>query len=1188
MSWCGTRLTGEQAANAAVLCAAMSSKEFGAFLDSDPSALSLAEGLDLPPLFASDEMTVVESKQSIFCCVKPTHIPQQLIDVTERQTTFRYGGRVHTAFNKRAKRILALLQRPYDPQTSRLSLLDFARKQSKPMVFCGHALTGGIAHVCLLELVYAALPHELRVKFEAVDTAHQQIPHPDNLSQLEAQLDDALTNNTTSIGLDVRSIAFGAPYVATTSCAQLLRSLKIQQNLLTVVNEFDCMPNIFDVAQTSALISTTTSRVISISKATGVLLGLLPTVERVAEARNVPMQLAVSAYTTMTWEIVHKAFVAFQKRVLEKAWDGVGDYKPLGQYVILAKDSLGVQLLEGDSVVELLRRDMQALTGRALWQHIMAAYVTQVSKRTQGCSATMNHYERLHVDMNATTKEIRSAYKTQALKWHPDRWSMADAADRKRAEAMFKLLAEAYEVLSDADAKAKYDQTLEKETKLSWSDEFFHHGTVQGKSLDEAMAVFKTVSDTWGRTLSRFSTGNGVVVVPKSNPRFLGNNHDNLFAPDKMRVVRRDQTVTYVASDEMLITDKAASTRASSDVLRGAATMVGGAVLVGAGIAVVVRAWSQYSDNTRRERQADAVREMSFPLLHRLLMDASSTSETALMVQDSKDVVPRQENVSTECLDEFYDCLDEVEWATLHQQGEDDFFDCIATIQDEDVDFTFPQGAFVTTPFGVGSVVHETNGVYAVELPKLGVAHVQRIHVTRGASAMVELKETKLEGKRRQLAERVIQAYGLANATSLDTTSMLAAGKDAAIDSGMKAAGGVALASGLECVVPGLGAAAAPLTVAAILVDIGREYMEYREKKPLTAASERLSMQSFRLKAGQHVASGSAAAAGASLGLYGVSSAVGYWTGAAAMGPLGLVAATSAAVVGGILGYAVGSSAYAGSTASYFTSLQDSSAEIDRLELGAKVLFTQYDPNGTGCISKDDCKQLISQLCADVSESGYTRAIAILDAPGFEGPITWSMFWDWVSSEAVKKLDRLQQADKKAQGSSWWSHYQAYFAYSSRPNAEVAPCCPTLTMYPSVHAALKFRQKEVVKDIAIHLAQVDALAERNWLGSDDAYQLKLYLQSDDEDLQRQAQVTIQKLEQAFSIENEDTAHVEISSAFSAVDDNQKHREHVDAMCSLLSKRGLGKLLLENRIESPANARREDLHALALAYLTQEE
>ena len=67
--------------------------------------------------------------------------------------------------------------------------------------------------------------------------------------------------------------------------------------------------------------------------------------------------------------------------------------------------------------------------------------------------AKRDFYEILGVPKNASDTDIKKAYRKVALKYHPDR-----NPDDKAAEDKFKEAAEAYEVLSDGDKRARYDR----------------------------------------------------------------------------------------------------------------------------------------------------------------------------------------------------------------------------------------------------------------------------------------------------------------------------------------------------------------------------------------------------------------------------------------------------------------------------------------------------------------------------------------------------------------------------------------------------------------------------------------------------------------------------------------------------------------------------------------------------------
>ncbi|MGH7659587.1 MAG: DnaJ C-terminal domain-containing protein [Vulcanimicrobiaceae bacterium] len=64
-----------------------------------------------------------------------------------------------------------------------------------------------------------------------------------------------------------------------------------------------------------------------------------------------------------------------------------------------------------------------------------------------------DYYQVLGVPKNAAEKDVKSAYRRLARKWHPD----ANPNNQKAAEEKFKEIQEAYDVLGDSDKRRKYD-----------------------------------------------------------------------------------------------------------------------------------------------------------------------------------------------------------------------------------------------------------------------------------------------------------------------------------------------------------------------------------------------------------------------------------------------------------------------------------------------------------------------------------------------------------------------------------------------------------------------------------------------------------------------------------------------------------------------------------------------------------
>ena len=91
-----------------------------------------------------------------------------------------------------------------------------------------------------------------------------------------------------------------------------------------------------------------------------------------------------------------------------------------------------------------------------------------------------DYYEVLGIAKNAAADEIKSAYRKMAIKYHPDK-----NPDDPTAEDKFKEAAEAYEVLSNADKRARYDR-------------FGHQASGGGGGAPNMEDIFSQFGDIFG------------------------------------------------------------------------------------------------------------------------------------------------------------------------------------------------------------------------------------------------------------------------------------------------------------------------------------------------------------------------------------------------------------------------------------------------------------------------------------------------------------------------------------------------------------------------------------------------------------------------------------------------------------------------------------------------------------------
>ena len=130
--------------------------------------------------------------------------------------------------------------------------------------------------------------------------------------------------------------------------------------------------------------------------------------------------------------------------------------------------------------------------------------------------AKRDYYEILGISKGATAAEIKKAYRKKALEFHPDK-----NPDDKSAEGKFKEAAEAYEVLSDDNKKARYDQFGHQAFENGGGGGGFGGG---GMNMDDIFSQFGDIfggggGGFGGGGFSGFGGGGGQRRVKGSNLR---------------------------------------------------------------------------------------------------------------------------------------------------------------------------------------------------------------------------------------------------------------------------------------------------------------------------------------------------------------------------------------------------------------------------------------------------------------------------------------------------------------------------------------------------------------------------------------------------------------------------------------------------------------------------------------------
>jgi DnaJ-class molecular chaperone len=108
---------------------------------------------------------------------------------------------------------------------------------------------------------------------------------------------------------------------------------------------------------------------------------------------------------------------------------------------------------------------------------------------------TQNYYDILGIEKNASEEEIKKAYRKMAVKWHPDK----NPNNKIEAEEKFKIISEAFTVLSDPSKKEVYDKYGKDGLKQHENG----MGGMGGQSPEDIFSMFFGGGNPFGHDFNR-------------------------------------------------------------------------------------------------------------------------------------------------------------------------------------------------------------------------------------------------------------------------------------------------------------------------------------------------------------------------------------------------------------------------------------------------------------------------------------------------------------------------------------------------------------------------------------------------------------------------------------------------------------------------------------------------------------